>query len=150
MSTCPRCRVVMDEIRVLSSGKGGGTYRDVYATAWRCPRCGARLLERSTSGDLSRTLAGSMLVRAAKRAGSCDACLATMQKLTLSWAEEWVEIEECARCGRVIVDHGELERIRGMAHRAATSGVSAAIGVGLSDDPAGVFADAIDAFLREL
>ena len=134
MPVCPRCHVAMDEIRVPSGGRGGGTYRDVYATAWGCPRCRARLLERSTSGDLSRTLAGSMLVRATRRAASCDACLATMQRLTLSWAEEWVEIEECARCGRGVVDHGELERVRAMARRAASSSVSAAI----------------DAFLREL
>ena len=108
---CPRCKQRMTQIRVRG-GREGGAYRDNLTMAWGCLRCGCRVLERTSTGDVTKTLARSMLVRERAPTVSCTACLATMERLTLSWGEHWVQIEECPRCERVLLDSGELERIR--------------------------------------
>jgi len=111
----------MHEIMVRG-GRGGGAYRDHWSSAFGCKRCGVSLLEREEHGDLSRSLSRSMLVRDRSKSHGCTACMSTMEKLTLTWDVTVVELEECGRCGRVLLDKGELERIRDMLSDAAMSG----------------------------
>ena len=38
---------------------------------------------------------------------SCPHCPGELEHLTLGWEAVWVEIEECPRCGAVVMDDGE-------------------------------------------
>lgn len=99
----------------MPGGRGGGGYRDAYHEVWGCRACRGRVLEREQGEKLGDFLANSVLVRDRTPAMGCTACMATMQRLVLSWDSDWVEIEECPRCKRVFVQEGELEATRYMA-----------------------------------
>lgn len=106
---CPRCGSGMTESRWAS----GGAYRGgVTLVFLRCAACeisvisGETIRARYDRDDAA--LGGDQLER--DRRGSdktCPHCPGELEHLTLSWASAWVEVEQCPRCGAVVMDDGE-------------------------------------------
>ncbi len=42
----------------------------------------------------------------------CPSCMQALDRLTLTVGEAWAEVEECAACGMLVLDDGELDRLR--------------------------------------
>lgn len=124
---CPRCRGALVTAQIASVGGGEGAYRGSFVEVTRCPRCmltlmNVQALPKRASGELE-PLARSVITRNAKRLGeACGACMANLERLTLSWGETWAEVEECPRCGMISFDDGELDRVRALLGRAAELG----------------------------
>lgn len=114
---CPRCEDPLQEIVVPGEG-GEGLYRGMGMRAQRCARCGTGWVDVTRFAP--RPLAGTILERerSATREG-CPKCRASMLRLTLSWGDEWVQIEECAGCRLVAVQPGEYPRLRVLLASAA-------------------------------
>ena len=113
---CPRCERPTDLIRVAGEG---GAYREALRAAYRCRPCGLTILDPVTTGDVTKTLGRSMLVRDREDAKQrCPRCPDDLEQLTLSWGPSWVTIEECASCQAIVLDHGELERVRALVSAA--------------------------------
>jgi Zn-finger nucleic acid-binding protein len=114
---CPRCRRPLSELRIAA---GGGAYREAMRIAHACKPCGVTVLDpqdvAARAGDLAQRLSRSMLVRERRRLReACPACLANLERLTLTWDSAFVEVEECPRCGRLVLDGGELQRMTQLA-----------------------------------
>lgn len=121
---CPRCEGPLSDVRITS---GGGAYREAMRLAHTCTRCKLFVLDpddvAARAGDLPRRLSQSMLLREKKPVrDGCPGCRASLERLTLSWDAGWVEIEECPRCGKLVVDPGELRRLVTMEQAAADRG----------------------------
>lgn len=113
---CPRCRGAIVETEV-----GGGVYRDLPSVrSLRCAPCAVTFLDvaklAQALGRPGLRLSGSAADRGHEptRTG-CPSCLASMQEVTLSWAGFWVVLEECPRCGMIVLDEGETEMIGRLA-----------------------------------
>lgn len=121
---CPRCERPLSDIRITS---GGGAYRGAFRLAHRCDACLLMVLDpqdvEARAGDLPKRLGQSVLLRERKRVtDGCPGCMANLEKLTLSWDSGWVEIEECPRCGNLVVDPGELRRLVALEAQASERG----------------------------
>ena len=117
LGSCPRCQTPLREIVVPGEG-GEGMYRGMGVRAHHCERC------RTGWVDVTRfapgKLAGTILDReSAPTREACPKCRASMVKVTLSWGDEWVQIEECAGCRLVAVQPGEYPRLRVLLAAAA-------------------------------
>jgi hypothetical protein len=56
-----------------------------------------------------------MLARACEPVShTCSSCVGSLVRLTLSWGEEWLEVEECPGCGLLVFDDGEIDRVRAL------------------------------------
>ena len=78
---------------------------------------------QARAGDLPRRLGQSMLLRERKRLSQgCPGCMSNLERLTLSWDAGWVEIEECPRCGNLVVDPGELHKLVRLEAQASEQG----------------------------
>ena len=139
----------MHEVR--ARGGIGGAYREAWTMVWGCPRCRGQLLEPAGSGNLSASLARSMLVRSRKKAPMlCPACMTTLDVITLGWDDTFVEIEECPGCLGVFVDDGELEITRGLVREAAALQAAHIEGLddGFESDPLALFLSSVSSLLE--
>jgi hypothetical protein len=48
----------------------------------------------------------------------CPACMANLDKLTLSWGTQFVEVEQCPRCRTMLLDAGEFPKVFAIEHGA--------------------------------
>ena len=120
---CPRCGQAVEPIRL---SEVGGAYRGGTRAAFRCHPCRVTILDRASRERIVESLARSMLLRSrAATEVPCPKCQRALSHLTLSWEGRWVEIEECASCHVLVLDPGELDRLRAMD--AATEEVDAAV-----------------------
>ncbi|RLB53575.1 MAG: hypothetical protein DRJ42_11555 [Deltaproteobacteria bacterium] len=115
---CPHCSGALNE-RVWNTGGG---YRDgATKRYWRCDPCRLTVTAgevlQARYGRKEAHLGGSMLERDRRPSGlDCPHCPGELEHLTLAWDTTWVEIEECPRCGVVVMDDGEgtlLDRLLG-------------------------------------
>jgi len=114
--SCPRCGVT------LEPGELPGSYRSAPVTSLACRACALLVIPPGALAG-AHGLAGSAAVRKKKRAsGLCPLCRADLQGLVLSWGDDWVSVEECAACGAIVVDRGEIATLTriGRAARGAT------------------------------
>lgn len=118
---CPRCERPMEQQRLHAEG---GAYRGAYVTVWSCAGCGLTGVNLESvirdRGAGHARLSHTPLCRSAERTSeACGGCLAPLARLTLSWGQRWVEIEECARCGRLYLDPGELASVSALLEDSA-------------------------------
>ncbi len=111
---CPRCHGRLEETQIAQAGEGA--YRGIYLGAHRCPRCRVIVMSADTHErrNGARGLAQTMLARASSPIAQTCVCLASLTRVTLSWHDAWLEIEECPRCGTLVFDDGELDRVRAL------------------------------------
>jgi len=102
----------------------GGAYRGAYVVVWSCAGCRVTSLDlQSVAARRSSAharLSATPLCRSAERVSeACGGCLASLQRLTISWDRHWAEIEECPRCALLYLDAGELARLASMLEASA-------------------------------
>ncbi len=113
---CPRCR------RPIGEAEEAETHYRAAAPvrARRCVSCNVTVLDvAELAQKFGRTivrLSGSAADRGhlATRSG-CPGCFATIEEVTLSWGTWWLVLEECPRCGMLVLDEGELEVLGALA-----------------------------------
>lgn len=117
---CPRCRRALSPISLGLHASGG--YRDLAGTdasGLQCPGCGLGVVPGAVVEKLMQSVAvgGGMSERdrTPTRTG-CPACLSSVDRLTLSWGNTFVEIEQCPRCRTMLLDAGEFPRVFVIEH----------------------------------
>ncbi len=113
---CPRCRSPFVDGQIRGRG---GAYRGSYVRVLRCDRCKLSALDVSAianrHGSSHVRLSATLLCRDRKPADMhCASCMRGLDLVTLSWGATYIELEECAGCGLVYLDPGELERMGGL------------------------------------
>lgn len=113
---CPRCRGALDGF----SG-GSGPFRG-NRSGVRCSNCALTVLPAVEAGAavalrIAKTPLASHVVDVSE---SCPGCFSPLTRLTVSAYEAWFEIEECPRCGALVLDDDEVHGVRDVL--AATEG----------------------------
>lgn len=116
---CPRCRRA-----IRQADEGAPHYREAAPVrARQCSSCNVTVFDVAELAERFRRsavrLSGSAADRGhvATRSG-CPGCFATIEEVTLSWGDRWLVLEECPRCGMLVLDEGELEMLGAMADTA--------------------------------
>ena len=106
----------LGEATILADGSDG-PYRSGAVSVKRCEPCRLTLLDPSALshrlGGRDLRLVGSMLDRGRTRTDLvCQSCVANFDRVTLSWGSHWTDIEECPRCGQLVVEASDEPQLR--------------------------------------
>lgn len=95
----------------------GGGYRDLHgpdAAGHQCEHCRLAVVPGDVVDELMQGIpvGGGMSERDRTRLRmGCPACMANLDRVTLSWSTEFVEIEQCPRCRLMLLDAGEFPKL---------------------------------------
>ncbi|GAB4199851.1 MAG: hypothetical protein OHK0013_10330 [Sandaracinaceae bacterium] len=121
-TSCPRCAKRL--IRVSLGLRSSGGYRDQHladAAGYRCEHCHLGVVPGEVVDELMQAMpvGGGMSERERKRLRmGCPACMGSLDRVTLGWATEFVEIEQCPRCRLMLLDAGEFPKLFEIEHTA--------------------------------
>lgn len=114
---CPRCA---QRLRRVSLGLARNTsYRDLVGgdgEGYACAACGVGVVPGHVVNELMRGIdvGGRMTERdrdTTRLACPTENCFANLDRVTLSWEHEFVEIEQCGRCATMLLDPGEFPKV---------------------------------------
>jgi hypothetical protein len=115
--SCPRCAQPLHPVSLGLVRSAG--YREAVGAdteGFACGRCGVGVVPGRVVNELMRgvDVGGRMTERerTTTRLG-CPTpnCFANLDRVTLSWEQDFVEIEQCARCSTMLLDPGEFTKV---------------------------------------
>jgi hypothetical protein len=122
--SCPRCTRGLVPTS-LGLRRAGG-YRDQHtadAAGYYCPGCGTGVVPGEVVDELMQQIpvGGGMSERDRTRLRlGCPACMANLDRVTLSWGTTFVEIEQCPRCRLMLLEAGEFPKVFDIEHGSKT------------------------------